>query len=449
MSRRRRCQWFSTLRDERASEGKWNSLHAAGMVDETMANDRYVETSTARPSPSVPMRPFYEMTEPTEARGFRRWPGHDSPPVDPRPPPRRSKPGGRPGGSTPTAPCPARPGTPAGPGHARPVADEPPALAVPRRPRPAEPPEAPGLHLRRVEDHRGPRRPDRPGLPPPRPDRPGRGGRPDARARGDLARGRRRGSGPPRPGWERGDGPALRATRAAMLAAATLMIAAESLGVASAWLEGFDEEKVREALRHPRRPRPLRPARPRLRRRSRPLPRPVRARPRLLRRALRPTLAARTSRGLIYRSWAGLPADAARVGRRTASLPYDDENRMRPTPRPTGRSWHRRAWPSAQRRSTSSPPPANPAVAPVPRPGAWLKQHEAFVSTRQAGGCRPPVPRRLDHRRLGQTAAGDLGAATTPRARRPTSGSAATAPSTSSGGSTTASSTGSSPGSSS
>ena len=48
--------------------------------------------------------------------------------------------------------------------------------------------------------------------------------------------------------WERGDGPALRGTRAAMLASGTLMIAAESLGLASAWLEGFDEEKVRGAF---------------------------------------------------------------------------------------------------------------------------------------------------------------------------------------------------------
>ena len=48
--------------------------------------------------------------------------------------------------------------------------------------------------------------------------------------------------------WERGDGPTLRATRAAMLASATLMIAAESLGVASSWLEGFDEESVHRAF---------------------------------------------------------------------------------------------------------------------------------------------------------------------------------------------------------
>jgi nitroreductase len=48
--------------------------------------------------------------------------------------------------------------------------------------------------------------------------------------------------------WERGDGPTLRATRAAMLAAGTLMIAAESQGVASCWLEGFDEEMVRRAF---------------------------------------------------------------------------------------------------------------------------------------------------------------------------------------------------------
>jgi nitroreductase len=47
--------------------------------------------------------------------------------------------------------------------------------------------------------------------------------------------------------WERG-GPSLRAIRSAMLAAGTLMIAAESLGLASAWLDGFDDEKVREAF---------------------------------------------------------------------------------------------------------------------------------------------------------------------------------------------------------
>jgi nitroreductase len=48
--------------------------------------------------------------------------------------------------------------------------------------------------------------------------------------------------------WERNDGPTLRATRAAMLASGTLMIAAEAQSVASCWLEGFDEEKVREAF---------------------------------------------------------------------------------------------------------------------------------------------------------------------------------------------------------
>lgn len=42
--------------------------------------------------------------------------------------------------------------------------------------------------------------------------------------------------------------PAVWATRSAMLAAATLMIAAESLGVASAPMEGFDEPKLREAF---------------------------------------------------------------------------------------------------------------------------------------------------------------------------------------------------------
>lgn len=40
----------------------------------------------------------------------------------------------------------------------------------------------------------------------------------------------------------------LWATRSAMLAAATLMIAAESLGVASAPMEGFDPAKVKEAF---------------------------------------------------------------------------------------------------------------------------------------------------------------------------------------------------------
>ena len=40
----------------------------------------------------------------------------------------------------------------------------------------------------------------------------------------------------------------LWATRSAMLAAATLMIAAESLGVASAPMEGFDAHKVKEAF---------------------------------------------------------------------------------------------------------------------------------------------------------------------------------------------------------
>lgn len=48
--------------------------------------------------------------------------------------------------------------------------------------------------------------------------------------------------------WGRGDNPTLRATRPAMLAAGQLMIAAESLGVASAWLDGFDESRVREAF---------------------------------------------------------------------------------------------------------------------------------------------------------------------------------------------------------
>ncbi len=42
--------------------------------------------------------------------------------------------------------------------------------------------------------------------------------------------------------------PTVWATRSAMLAAATLMIAAESLGVSSAPMEGFEEPKVREAF---------------------------------------------------------------------------------------------------------------------------------------------------------------------------------------------------------
>lgn len=42
--------------------------------------------------------------------------------------------------------------------------------------------------------------------------------------------------------------PVVWATRSAMLAAATLMLAAESLGVASAPMEGFDEARLREAF---------------------------------------------------------------------------------------------------------------------------------------------------------------------------------------------------------
>ena len=41
---------------------------------------------------------------------------------------------------------------------------------------------------------------------------------------------------------------AIWATRPAMLAAATLMIAAESLGVASAWVEGFDPLEIKDAF---------------------------------------------------------------------------------------------------------------------------------------------------------------------------------------------------------
>ncbi len=47
--------------------------------------------------------------------------------------------------------------------------------------------------------------------------------------------------------WERGD-PTLMASKAAVLASASLLIAAESLGLASAWLDGFDVEKVCEAF---------------------------------------------------------------------------------------------------------------------------------------------------------------------------------------------------------
>ena len=48
--------------------------------------------------------------------------------------------------------------------------------------------------------------------------------------------------------WSRNGGPELRATRASMLAVGHLMIAAEALGLASSWLEAFDEEKVRQAF---------------------------------------------------------------------------------------------------------------------------------------------------------------------------------------------------------
>jgi len=47
---------------------------------------------------------------------------------------------------------------------------------------------------------------------------------------------------------ERVADPALWATRSTMLAAATLMIGAESLGLASAPMEGFEPEKVKEAF---------------------------------------------------------------------------------------------------------------------------------------------------------------------------------------------------------
>lgn len=48
--------------------------------------------------------------------------------------------------------------------------------------------------------------------------------------------------------WERGPDPSLRSTGPAMVAAALLMIAAGSLGVASAWIDGFDDEGVRRAF---------------------------------------------------------------------------------------------------------------------------------------------------------------------------------------------------------
>ena len=47
---------------------------------------------------------------------------------------------------------------------------------------------------------------------------------------------------------ERVPDPALWATRSSMLAAATLMLAAESLGVASAPMEGFDSQAVKAAF---------------------------------------------------------------------------------------------------------------------------------------------------------------------------------------------------------
>jgi nitroreductase len=47
---------------------------------------------------------------------------------------------------------------------------------------------------------------------------------------------------------ERVPDPALWATRSAMLAAATLLLAAESFGIASAPMEGFQSEKVKEAF---------------------------------------------------------------------------------------------------------------------------------------------------------------------------------------------------------
>jgi nitroreductase len=48
--------------------------------------------------------------------------------------------------------------------------------------------------------------------------------------------------------WARNGGPAPRAARSAMLATASLMLAAEALGLASCWVEGFDEEEVRRAF---------------------------------------------------------------------------------------------------------------------------------------------------------------------------------------------------------
>ena len=72
----------------------------------------------------------------------------------------------------------------------------------------------------------------------------------------------------------------LAATRAAMAAAATLILAAEGFGLASSWVEAFDRDRVRVGFGVPRRPRRGRSGGagvcPRT---AAPLPRPAPARP--------------------------------------------------------------------------------------------------------------------------------------------------------------------------
>ncbi len=48
--------------------------------------------------------------------------------------------------------------------------------------------------------------------------------------------------------WSQLGDPNLAATRAAMAAASTLILAAEGLGLASAWVEAFDRDRVRVAF---------------------------------------------------------------------------------------------------------------------------------------------------------------------------------------------------------
>ena len=48
--------------------------------------------------------------------------------------------------------------------------------------------------------------------------------------------------------WARGDGATMRAIRASMLAVGTLMFAAESRGLATNWIDGFEVEPLREAF---------------------------------------------------------------------------------------------------------------------------------------------------------------------------------------------------------